>query len=312
LPGVVSAGFSSAPLMNGETWIDGLVALPAPAEVPLQDRPMANLRWASPGFLPTMGIRLLAGRMFTEPDRGKQVALLSESAARKLWPGQNAVGRSFLDDEKTFTVIGVIADARSEDLSSAPVAMVYFPHWLQPVSQSFFAVRTAEDPRVLAASVRTAITQLEPEAAITHVETMDEVVGASVAERQFEFAVLLAFAGVALLLAALGLYGVLSYSVAERAREMGVRIALGSPREALYLLVFRQAAFPVMAGVAGGLAAAWLGGHVIASLLFQVKPYDVTSALLVIVVLAATAIAACYWPARRAAQVEPMQALRME
>ncbi|MGA7462833.1 MAG: FtsX-like permease family protein, partial [Candidatus Korobacteraceae bacterium] len=127
-----------------------------------------------------------------------------------------------------------------------------------------------------------------------------------------EFNLLLAFAGAALLLAALGLYGVLSYSVAERTREMGVRIALGAPREALYLLVFRQAALPVIAGVAGGLAVAWLGGQLIASLLFQVKPYDATSALLVVAVLAVTVVAACYWPARRAAHVEPMQALRME
>jgi ABC-type antimicrobial peptide transport system permease subunit len=141
---------------------------------------------------------------------------------------------------------------------------------------------------------------------------MDEVVGSSVADRQFEFNLLLAFAASALLLAALGLYGVLSYSVAERTREMGVRIALGAPREALYLLVFRQAALPVIAGVVGGLTVAWLGGQLIASLLFQVKPYDGASAILVIAVLAVTVIAACYWPARRAAHVEPMQALRME
>jgi predicted permease len=315
LPGVESAGFSSVPLMHGETWTDGLTPLPAPQHVSAERQTMANIRWASPEFLSTMGIPVIAGRMFSEQDRGKQtVAVLSASAARKLWPGEDAVGRSFKDDEEHYTVAGVIADARSEDLSAAPIAIVYYPYWQSTpyFTSSFLALRTKQDPMALAAAVRGAITQLEPEAAITHVETMDEVVGASVAERQFEFHLLLAFAAVALLLAALGLYGVLSHSVAERTRELGVRIALGAPREALYRFVFRQAAVPVIAGVAGGLAVAWVSGRLIASLLFEVKPYDVPSALLVVLVLAVTVIAASYFPTRRAASVDPMQALRME
>jgi predicted permease len=313
LPGVASVGFSSAPMMNGETWIDLLTPSPAPPNAALQDRIQANIRWASPDFLDTMSIRLLAGRMFGEQDRGHPVAVLSESAARKLWPGQNAIGRSFqAGDVKSCTVVGVIADARSEDLSAAPVAIVYCPYWQWPQLSNFFALRTAAGPTALAGAVRHVISQIEPEAAITDVETMDEVVGSSVAQRQFEFSLLLGFDAAALLLAALGLYSVLSYSVAERTREMGVRIALGAPREALYLLVFRQAALPVIAGVAGGLAIAWLSGQLIASMLFEVKPYDAGSALLVIAVLALTAAAACYWPASRAAHVEPMQALRME
>jgi ABC-type antimicrobial peptide transport system permease subunit len=222
------------------------------------------------------------------------------------------VGRIFTDGDKRPTVVGVIADARSEDLSAAPTAIVYYPYWLAPPNSSFVAVRTRQDPKAVAAAVRSAITQLEPEAAITHVETMDELVGSSVAQRQFEFNFLIAFAAAALLLAALGLYGVLSYSVAERTREIGVRIALGAPREALYRLVFRQAARPVLAGVAGGLIIAWLSGRLIASLLFQVKPFDLFSIMLVIAVLAITVTGAVYWPARRAAHVEPMEALRME
>jgi predicted permease len=312
LPGIQSVGFSSAPMMNGETWVDALTPLPAPKNVPLASMSTANIRWASPAFLSTMGIRLLAGRMFTEADRGKNTAVISASTARKLWPSQDAVGRSFRAGDQEYTVAGVIADARTEELSSDPTAIVYYPYWQGPQPSSFFALRTAEDPKALAAAVSSAITQVEPEAAITHVETMDEVVGSSVAQRQFEFNMLLAFAAAALLLAALGLYGVLSYSVAERTREMGLRIALGAPREALYLLVFRQAALPVIAGVVGGLAVALFGGQLIASLLFQVKPYDAASALLVVGVLAVTVVAACYWPARRAAHVEPMQALRME
>ena len=313
LPGVESVGFSSAPMMNGETWIDLLAPMPAPPMASLQDRVQANIRWASPDFLQTMGIHLLAGRMFNQQDRGHSTAVLSESAARKLWPNQDAVGRSFqTGEDKACTVVGVIADARTEDLSAAPVAIVYYPYWQWPQLSNFYALRTSKDPTALAGDVRRVFNQLEPEAAITDVETMDEVVGSSVAQRQFEFILLLAFAAAALLLAALGLYGVLSYSVAERTREIGVRIALGARRESLYLLVFRQAALPVLTGVAGGLAVAWLCGQLIASLLFHVKPYDADSALLVIAVLIVTVIAACYWPARRAANVEPMQALRME
>lgn len=315
LPGVQSVGFSSAPMMNGETWVDGLTPMPAPKNVPLSSQTFANIRWASPDFLSTMGIRLLTGRMFREGDHGRNTAVISASTARKLWPNQDAVGRSFRGgNDEEYTVVGVLADARTEELTADPIAIVYYPYWQGSRFQtsSFFALRTVEDPKSVAAAVSSAITQLEPEAAITHVETMDEVVGSSVAQRQFEFNMLLVFAAAALLLAALGLYGVLSYSVAERTREMGVRIALGAPRQSLYLLVFRQAALPVVAGVIGGLAVAWLSGQLIASLLFQVKPYDADSALLVIAVLAVTVIAACYWPARRAAHVEPMQALRME
>ena len=313
LPGVESVGFSSAPMMNGETWIDLLAPLPAPPNATMHDQVQANIRWASPDFLETMGIHLLAGRMFNQQDRGHLTAVLSESAARKLWPGQDPIGRNFqAGDDKSCTVVGVIADARTEDLSAAPVAIVYYPYWQWPQLSNFYALRTSKDPTALAGEVRHVFSELEPEAAITDVQTMDEVVGSSVAQRQFEFNLLLAFAAAALLLAALGLYGVLSYSVAERTREIGVRIALGARRESLYLLVFRQAAVPVLTGVAGGLAVAWLCGQLIASMLFHVKPYDATSALLVIAVLAVTVIAACYWPARRAANVEPMQALRME
>lgn len=298
LPGLESAGFSSAPLVQGETWVSGLTPLPASSNT---NGVQANIRWASPDFLRAVGIRLIAGRMFSDQDRGKPTAVISASAARQLWPGEDAVGRSFEDqgwDNKRVTVVGVIADARTENLSSAPIAIVYFPYWQLPPLSGFFALRTAEDPMTLAASVRKALRQIEPDAAITHVETMDELVGSSVAQRRFEFALLMGFAGAALLLAALGLYGVLSYSVAERTREFGVRIALGAPREALYRLVFHQAAMPVVAGVAGGLAAAWLSGRLIASLLFDVKPYDLSSALLVVIMLAATTVSACYWPAR--------------
>jgi predicted permease len=314
LPGVEALGFSSAPLMNGETWIDGLRPYPASKDGPQQEA-MANIRFSSPGFLPTMGMRVVAGRLFTDADRNGRPAVVSESAARKLWPGENPIGRSFQTgdpEQKPMTVVGVLADARSEDLSAEPVAIVYYPYWLWPQLSNFFVFRTAGDPRALAASVQSVIGALEPDAAVTDVQTMDQVVGTSVAQRQFEFGFLIAFAVAALLLAALGLYGVLSYSVAERTREIGVRIALGARRESLYLLVFRQAAVPVAAGVAGGLALAWLGGHVIASMLFQVNPYDPFSSLLVIVFLAVTAGVACYWPARRAAHVEPVQALRME
>jgi predicted permease len=312
LPGVGSAGFSSVPLLHGATWIDGLRAVPANPN-PHQQTPMANMRWVSPDYLPAIGTRLVAGRMLGEEDRGKDNALLSESAARTLWPGENGVGRTFTDGtEKVYTVAGVIADARSEQLSSEPTLIVYLPYWDNPQLGAFFTIRTTTDPTALASSVRVALAQLEPEAAITNVQTMDEVVSASLAQRRFEFAVLISFAGAALLLAALGLYGVLSYTVAERTQEMGVRIALGAPKWSLYLLVFRQAAIPVLAGLAGGLATSWVGARFIGSLLFQVTPYDLPSVLMVATALAGIALLACYRPARRAASIEPMQALRTE
>ncbi|MGA3213503.1 MAG: ABC transporter permease, partial [Terriglobales bacterium] len=314
LPGVESAGFSCAPLMNGETWLDGVTALPASQNTPWENRPIANIRWASPEYLKTIGIRLLAGRMLGEQDRTNPGALLSESAARKLWQGENAIGRRFQrgGGDDTFEVAGIIADARSEEISAAPVAIIYLPYWFKPPTSSFFAIRTSEDPTFLIASVRKTLSQLEPEAPLSHVETMDELVGASLAQRRFEFDILITFAAMALFLAALGLYGVLAYSVAERTRELGVRIALGAPRSTLFSLVFRQAGLPVLAGLAGGLSLAWIGGRLLSSLLFKVTPYDAPSAVLVIAVLLGTSAIACWVPSRRAAEVDPMVALRHE
>jgi predicted permease len=311
LPGVESAGLSSVPLLHGATWIDGLRTVP-PSPNP-QQLPMANMRWVSPDYLPTIGMQLVAGRMLEEEDRGKRNALLSESAARTLWPGQNAVGRTFTHgSDKIYSVAGIIADARSERLSADPTLIVYLPYWDNPQLGAFFTIRTTTDPTAIASSVRTALARLEPEAAITNVQTMDEVVGASLAQQRFEFALLMSFAGTALLLAALGLYGVLSYTVAERTQEMGVRIALGASKTGLYRLVFRQATMPVLAGLAGGLVVAWVGSRFILSLLFRVTPYDLPSAFSVAVILVVVALLACYQPARRATRVDPIEALRSE
>jgi predicted permease len=307
-PGVLSGAITTALPLEGETWVDA-IGVPGDTRSPWQ-LPTVNVRFVSPDFLRTMGIPLLAGRAFTDDDRRK-VVIVSERVARLLWHGQNPIGRQVVTGGDTREVIGVAGDVRAEPQKPA-VAMVYRPYWDWSPSRVRLVARAAGSPLSIAGAMRAAVRGIDPDVPLAQVRTMREVLDQSVAERRFQMLLAASFAATALLLAALGIYGVVSYSVARRSNEMGIRIALGAQATDVYGLVLRQAMTPVVLGLIAGLAGALATGKVLTSLLYEVRPNDPATMGAVAVVLAAIGLAACFPPARRAVRADPVAALRQE
>ena len=203
--------------------------------------------------------------------------VLSASAARALWPGEDAVGKQVKTGGylgAVSDVIGVAADSRAADLTRSDVLFTYLPYWLRGPSSASIVIRTNVPPATLAAAVRRAIWDVDRQVAIPRVETMEDIVAVAVADRRFQLSLMLAFGCAAALLAALGVYGVVSYSVARRGREMGIRIALGARPGDIHRLVVAEGLMPVVAGLTVGLALSWWIGRAISSLLFDVRPGD--------------------------------------
>ncbi len=309
LPGVEAAGVSTILPVLGETWLDPIYLEGAPRE----KRYSVNNRYTSPGFFRAMNIAVVSGRMFDEGDRGRGVAVLSEKAARLLWPGEsNFVGRLFMgEDDKLKTLVGIVAEVRAT-LPNEPPATAYYPYWQRPPGGVSLVVRTSADAGGLAGALRTALRAEDPQLPIPSIRTMGEVVDGSVAQRRFQRSLMLAFAGSGLLVASLGIYGVVSYSVARRRNEIGIRMALGASRPRLLGLVLRQGMAPVVLGLAGGVLVALLLGRAIRGLLFGVQPADPATILFVCAVLLFVGALACLVPARRAAGTDAVAALRFE
>jgi len=314
LPGVQSVALTSVTPLTGETWVDTLSRPDHP--VPAGKEPPINVRWISPDYLPTMQSSLLAGRNFVAADRANPyVALISERTAREAFPGENPVGRKISeivpDDKHPLTVIGVVADARINGLKDN-AAMVYVPYWAFTPWTLSFLVRSSQPSEVLIPEMRRAIWQIDPQVAIPTLKSMDEQVSDSVATDRFQAMVLSGFGTAALLLALLGVYGVLTYSVSLRRQEFGIRIALGSGKSALIGLVLRQAAYPVLLGTGVGLTMALIALRWIRSLLYQPPVMDPLAVGGSVLLLLLAATIAAMVPARRAASTDPMCALRTE
>jgi predicted permease len=314
LPGVQSVGTSSAMPMTGETWIDELNRPDHPVQE--AQRPMVNVRFVSQGYLRTMQIPLLAGRDFSDGDRANpDVVLISEGTARAGFNGENPLGRkldSILPNgQHPVTVIGVVADTRINGLKNSAL-MVYVPTWAFTPWTLSFLVRSSQNSDALIPEIRKAVWNIDPLVAIPELKSMNEQVDESVATDRFQTVVLASFGGAALLLALLGVYGVMAYSVSLRQQEFGVRIALGSGKAALIRLVLRQAANPILLGAAVGLVLSLVALRWVRSLLYETPVMDpVAIGGSVLVLLAAATLAAAV-PAGRAASVDPMRALRLE
>ena len=314
LPGVQSVALTSVAPMTGETWVDNLFRPDHP--VPAGKEPMINVRWINPDYLPTMRSPLVAGRNFTAADRANPyVALISEKTAREGFPGENPVGRTITnivpDDDHRVTVIGVVADARINGLKDN-AAVVYLPYWAFTPWTLSFLVRSSQPSDALIPEMRRAIWQIDPQVAIPTLKSMDNQVSDSVATDRFQALVLTSFGAAALLLALLGVYGVLAYSVTLRQQEFGIRIALGSGKSALIRLVLRQAAYSVLAGTVIGLALAFVALRWVRSLLYQTPVMDPLAIGGSVLLLLVAATIAAIVPARRAASIDPMRALRSE
>jgi predicted permease len=311
LPGVDRAAFISMLPMTGNGWGD-MIRLPG------DHRPAFQLqgqffRFMSPGYLETIHIPVVAGRTFSEGDKGKRYAVVSALTAKTMWPGKNAVGQTFTRAGKIdepFTVIGVVKDARTLSLATPDPMIVYVPYWYRTENMGGLVVSTRQDPTTMAEEIRKAVWGVDPAVAVPTVRTLGGIVEDSVANRRFEMDLLLLFAVSALLLAGLGIYGVVTYSMVQREREIGLRIALGAQRENIYGLVLREGLLPVVIGAAVGTGSAFGLAHVAKSLLFEVSPYNPAMVCLSIGVLMLGGTVACLLPARKAANVEPMVTLR--
>ncbi|HTZ59431.1 MAG TPA: ABC transporter permease [Acidobacteriaceae bacterium] len=313
LPGVEHAAVVSVLPLAGDEWID-MIRIPGDARAVMQV-PTEHFRWVTPGYFETIQLPLVAGRFMTSSDEGKHVAVISERTARTLWAGKNPIGQTFSRaglKEDPSTVIGVVGNARVVSLASPDPMMVYMPYWYRNDNTAGLLVRTHQDPETMADAIRKAIWSVDPEVPVPEIRLLGGIVADSVANRRFEMQVLLLFAVSALLLAGLGVYGVVTYSVVQREREIGLRLALGAQKQNIYGLVLHEGLVPVLAGALAGVAVAFASARIVNSLLFEVSPYNSAITAGAVGVLVMVGVAACLLPARRAAIVEPMQALRRE
>lgn len=313
LPGVTAVSVSNMLPLAGEGNNNLLVV--EGVNLPLFERPLVDMRSVSGDYFHALGIPLRSGRVFTESDRKQGVAILAESTARKLWPGENPLGkRVHLGEEKApmLEVIGVAGDVRGNGLQKALEQVIYIPYWYRGRSTTSLVIRTGMDPRAIAGAVRAELRKLDPELPVPQFRTMQDIVSASVAERKFQLSLVLVFAGIALVLACLGIFGVVSYTVAQRRGEMGIRLALGATAGNLRSMVVRQGLMPVVVGLICGILGALALGKVIEGLLFDVRAGDPWTLAVVSLVLIGVAAAACYIPALRVSRADPLTALRYE
>jgi predicted permease len=313
IPGVSSAGAVSVLPLDGDSWGD-LITKTGDTRPPWQ-RPGGHFRWITPGYLETLHVPLLAGRFFTEADRGRNVALISESVARTVWPNENPVGQRFTrfdPSEPSFEIIGIVGDVRTVDLAQAPPRMVYVPYWYRSRTRFALVLRTTGNPAALAGTVRRAISEIDAQVAVPEIRTMEDVVDVSVAARRFQMQLLLTFAICALLLAALGTYGVVAYSVAQRTQEIGIRMALGANRRDVYRMILAEAITPVLIGAVAGVALASMAGQIISNLLFEVHAANPLIGAISCAILIVVGVVASLLPAAKAAVIDPMNALHSE
>ena len=277
-------------------------------------------RMVSPGYFDTMSIPLLAGRALTDQDTDTtpNIAVISETMARRFWPGEDPIGKRISigrirSDADWIRVVGVVKDVRQVELSTDPKPQMYFTYrQLDFFAPEDLVVKTDVDPASLAATVRKTVWEIDKDQPVSDIRTMQEILAESIARQRFSMLLLGLFAGVALLLAAVGIYGVMSYSVAQRTHEIGIRMALGAQATAVLKLAVGYGLKLVLAGVAIGLIAAFALTRLMSTLLFGVTATDPATFALISLLLVGVAALASYIPARRATKVDPIIALRYE
>jgi predicted permease len=317
VPGVVSVGTTTTiPLAGGgSTQPFSIEGRPTGT---IAEQPMAQTRYISPDYFKAIGIPLRQGRFFSDQDRDNSVPviIISEAMARRFWPGENPIGKrltpSFHSKEGAREIVGVVGDVKARGLDSDASTMMYLPYKQAPRPFMSFVVRTSSNPESLVQPVSRAIYSIDKEQALTDVQTMDQVLMQSLSDRRFNMTLLLTFAGVALVLAAVGVYGVMNYTVTLRRRELGIRMALGAKASDVLRLVLRQGLTLTLIGVGAGLISAYALTRLMASLLYGVTATDYLTFASVSAVLIVVGLVASFVPARRATKVDPTIALRTE
>jgi len=319
IPGVKSVCVADATPLSG-SYDHSLVQLQQPGSENGQTDVLIGVHRASPRYLPTLQVPLLAGRWFTEQDVNgtKRVAVINEAMARRYWPGTDPVGQELdlsMAIEPGYTpveIVGVVGDIKYDDMAAQIGNDIYVPYLQSGYPCYYLTVRTAGDPLSMVAAVRQAVAAVERELPVSDVMTMAHRIANSTSRTKFVAVLLALFAVLALVLAVTGMYGLIAYSVAQRTREIGIRMALGAQSSQVLRLTLRQGMRLVVIGGVIGVAAALALTRLMRSLLYEVSAADPLTFIAVVVLLALAALAACYLPARRAARIDPMVALRCE
>ncbi len=316
LPGVEAAGIVSVLPFSANYDNCGFFIEEKPLANPAE-RPSARRYGVSPDYLRAMGIPLLRGRQFNERDNANAplVALISKTAAERNWPNEDPIGRRIRlggPEDALRTIVGIVSDVCQQGLDDRPGMQAYVPHAQWIGSDMTLVVRTSVDPVSLTAAVRKEIRAVDASQPVYQIATMHQLISISVAQRRFTLLLVGVFAAVALFMTAIGIYGVVWYSVAQRKQEIGIRMALGAQRHEVVQLVLGQGLRLMLLGLASGVAEAFALTRVLEHLLFQTNTRDPLTFFLVTVTLCAAATIACWLPARRAVKVDPMEALRQE
>jgi putative ABC transport system permease protein len=314
VPGVESAAIADAvPLEGGSRTY---YARPDGNPPPVNQRPIAPNNAVSPGYFRAFGIPLIAGRDIDERDRADRpkVMLISKAGAKKIFPGEGPIGRVLLlgGAQERVEIVGVVGDVRSTQLTQTDDAEFYRP-WLQDPSPRFrLAIRGRAAPDEIMRSARTTLTRLDAGLPIFNTATMSDLVVQAIGQQRLMMTLLAVFAGTALLLATVGIYGAVAYTVEQRTGEIGLRMALGAQTQDVLRLVVRQGMNPVILGLIIGLAGTFVVGRLLAAQLYQISPQNPILLCATAIVLAVAGLLACLIPARRATLVDPIEALRTE
>jgi putative ABC transport system permease protein len=318
LPGVETAGATSTlPLGGGGTDADFIIE-GQPEARPGEQDPVAWYSSVTPEYFKSMGIKLIKGRFFTDQERADSsgAVIIAEAMARRYFPGEEPLGQRIGSGGggqiRWREIVGVVADVKQFGLETEARPTLYLPHSQSPSRLMVLTIRATSDPLNLAAAVRAQVTALDNNLAVSNIRTMEEVVGRSVASPRFTLLLLGAFAGLALILAALGIFGLISYSVTQRTHEIGLRMALGAGASDVLKMVVGEGAVLALIGVALGLVGAFAATRMMSSLLFDVSATDPLTYSLIALLLVGVALTASFIPARRAVKVDPMAALRCE
>jgi predicted permease len=320
LPGVEAAGVTTAiPLLESSQTTSLPFALEGRPPRPSGQEPVAQFTIASANYFSAIGARLINGRLFNQFDvkDAPRIALINETMAKSNWPGENPVGAKFTltrggrdaRSGTTLEVVGVVTDQRQDGLEKTPRQEFFVPYAQAPSGSTIFVVRTKGDPKALLQSLKARIWETNKTQPFYAVTTMDQLVRDSLKARRFNLALLGALATLALTLAAVGIYGVISFTTGQRTHEIGLRMALGAQSKDIFKLVVGQGIILTLVGLVIGLLLSFALTRFLSNLLFNISPTDPVTLALISILLTAVAVLACYFPARRATKVDPRVAM---
>lgn len=320
LPGVDAAGAVTGLPLGGTGW-SGTTTVSSTAVQPKDASPEADQRPVTPGYFEALHIPLVRGRYFDERDTpmSEPVAIIDETMAKTYWPNEDAVGKRLHtggpgSNSPWLTIVGIVRHVRYRTMESPSRVELYWPYDQTPfkLGSMSLAIHTSADPKGLSAIVQKQVTSLDPDQPVFRIRTMSELESESMARRRLSMSLLAVFAGVALLLAAVGIYGIMAYSVQQRGHEVGIRMALGAGRLEVIRLVLSQSLWLTAGGIVAGLVGSFALTNFLSSLLFDLKASDPLTFASVALILTAVALLASFVPAYRATTVDPCNALRQE